>query len=186
MPGDPAVWGASGKCNHWCLLWRLQEEGGRMAWSRAVGGNFLLPGCILTSSLPQHAAHWGSTDCLACCWTPAWPTPALEWIVLSSHEHLILCPMQGGLHIPRAWSSPACGPCTLLAIFLLVIELLCTGNTVVNKTDEFCALKEFNIPGVEDGQFLREAIDYFNWWHALFKKRIYNGIHIDWCRDFWK
>lgn len=56
MPGDPAVWGASGKCNHWCLLWRLQEEGGRMAWSRAVGGNFLLPGCILTSSLPQHAA----------------------------------------------------------------------------------------------------------------------------------
>lgn len=62
----------------------------------------------------------------------------------------------------RAWGSPACGPCTLLAVFLSVIELLCTGNTVVNKTGEFCALKEFNIPGVEDGQFLREAIDHFN------------------------
>lgn len=57
VPGNPAVWGAGGKRNHWCLLWRLQEEGGRMAWSRAVEGNFLLPGCVLTFSLPQHAAH---------------------------------------------------------------------------------------------------------------------------------
>lgn len=61
----------------------------------------------------------------------------------------------------RAWGSPACGPCTLLAV-LSVIELLCAGNTVINKSYEFCALKELNIPGVEDGQFLREAIDYFN------------------------
>lgn len=67
-----------------------------------------------------------------------------------------------------------------------MIELLvCAGNErVVNKTGKFYALKEFNIPGVEDGQFLRGSTRLLQLVISTLKKKkkkahVDNGIATD-------
>lgn len=57
LSGARALRGAAGERDNWCLLRRLQEEGGGTAWDGAVAGTYLLPGCILTFLFPQGAVH---------------------------------------------------------------------------------------------------------------------------------